>query len=82
MDVQGVACLEILSKRLEDIGQTKNLNCSTQQYLESSKDPPPPKEPWESPLERKARRHREKAGEVFALLLDYLRIQTLYLAEF
>ena len=27
-----------------------------------NEDPPPPKEPWESPLERKARRHREKAG--------------------
>ncbi|CAK9080048.1 unnamed protein product [Durusdinium trenchii] len=25
-----------------------------------NEDPPPPKEPWESPLERKARRHREK----------------------
>ena len=27
----------------------------------NAQDPPPPKEPWESPLERKARRHREKA---------------------
>jgi len=31
------------------------------EYVEFfSADPPPPKEPWESPLERKARRHREK----------------------
>lgn len=27
-----------------------------------AQDPPPVREPWESPLERKARRHREKAG--------------------
>lgn len=31
------------------------------EYVEFfSTDPPPPREPWESPLERKARRHREK----------------------
>jgi len=31
------------------------------EYVEFfSSDPPPPKEPWESPLERKARRHLEK----------------------
>lgn len=36
-----------------------------------TKDPPPPKEPWESPLERKARRHREKAvGFGIAVLRD------------
>lgn len=37
---------------------------SDERFL-GTKDPPPPKEPWESPLERKARRHREKAGGKF-----------------
>ena len=32
-----------------------------------AQDPPPPKEPWESPLERKARRHREKARQGWLL---------------